>query len=273
MQIRLNQLIIALVAACMGASAQPLLWFPVQRTISAESDFRVNADPLPVQQAAAGPASGPWNGALFVPNHYDFFSMDLSVGQASTPTATGLTCQLFSVFEFFAPDEIDVTLIAESQLRSYFAVTAPVDVTIFAELSASVDAQFANVFPAEYQAAARLELRRVGDQELLTQTVIANLAFWDENQVQVYLTQPLAWTANLPLGIYEISISTAAMSDNVFERLLALEPGRCEAALSLTLTTAESPPPPPCGGDLDGDGDADILDFALFQQCFSGPRP
>ena len=64
MRIRLTRLAAALFAACACASAQPLLWFPVQRTISADSDFRVSTDPPPIQQSAAGPASTGRNAML-----------------------------------------------------------------------------------------------------------------------------------------------------------------------------------------------------------------
>lgn len=265
--------VFATIAACAPAFAQPLLWFPAQRTIDAETDFRAGIDPPPVRQFASGPDAGAWNAALFVPNQFSFHAMDLFVGQASTPTIDGLVCQQFAVFEFFAPDVLDVSVFAESHMQSYFAVTSQVDATLIAQLSASVDTQHANIFPADYRAVVQIELRRVGDHDVLVHEVLAQLAFWDEQQVQVFLSDPIAWTGNLPLGIYEISISTIVMSDDNLELIWAIEPGRCEAAISMSLTVAETPPPGPCEGDLDGDGDADILDFSIFQQCFSGPQP
>ncbi|MBI5863823.1 MAG: hypothetical protein HZB38_04830 [Planctomycetes bacterium] len=255
------------------ATAQTLIWFPVQRTVAADSDFRTEVDPPPVHQDATGPGDGEWSAALVAPNEWSWGDMWLHVGQVSSPGPYGLACQQYAVFEFQSPDAFDVSVFAESAFQSYVAVTAPTDVTFFGTLSASVDAGLAAFPPCDYEASTRIEFRRIGDFPQYEQRVAALLTLDDPDHLQSYVTEPIAWTASLPIGVYELIVQTQVGGVEPVEILEALEPGRCEAALVFSLTTAETPSPPPCGGDMDGDGDTDILDFALFQRCFDGPRP
>lgn len=255
------------------APAQVLLWFPVTRTVMAESDYSPLAAPPPQQQQAEGPGSGGWTSALSLPNPASSASMDLYVGQASSPTGDGLTCQQYAILEFQAWDEYRVAVLAESEFHAFLAVTVPADLTIVGELAAAAAAELESVAPGIYHANAAIEFRRVGDTLQFDQTVEVMLELGNSEQTQEHATAPIAWTASLPMGIYEAVVRVRVYSDEPFSWMQTQMPARCESALALTVSAVQTPQPAPCGGDLDADGDTDMLDFAIFQRCFNGPQP
>jgi hypothetical protein len=273
--------VVAVASVSLAAAASGQLIYPILQDRHLEASVSLQEPNEPSDSVAAGaPDMEPWVHDLEVSvssGDYPHFYGTLAAGAAQHSEIGTATLTAYGAAQVEA-EVLDYSLWglarAQSSYRVQFAVAAPVTYEISGFISAAGETSFE--FPdGWWNASADVAVRLDQIAGPITFEQQASVYFVNDPNQPASDTHTLAAVGELSPGVYELEVvATVDALDLWLEHHYGQPPLEWIAEVGHVVDVVFTPlgPPPGCEeADTDGDGDVDLLDFARFERCFTGP--